>query len=350
MGRLPRRRGAIDWLKTHRLAREALDELGVHVDSHARVGDLSLELQQEVEVARAVSANSKVLILDEATSALSEAATRAAAASASSSCATAASRSSSSRTGCARSTSCSLARHRAARRPADRHGPLPEHGRARARADDGRARDRRPLQQAHDRARRARALGAGPDTRGRDGDRRVLRGARAARSSASRASSAAARTSSRSRSAASCPPTARSASRATTVDCARRAAAMRAGIGLVPDDRKRSAILPTRSVQHNLSAAWMSRLSPARRRSTRARAQAGRRVGRRASASRRRRCDADRATSRAATSRRSCSRAGSRSSPDVIVLSEPTRGIDVGREERGLRADPGHGRARRRAC
>src|SRR5262249_15648972 len=74
MGRLPRRRGAIDWVKTRRLAREALDELGVHVDPRQRIEDLPLALQPEVEVARAVSANSKVLILDEATSALSEAA------------------------------------------------------------------------------------------------------------------------------------------------------------------------------------------------------------------------------------------------------------------------------------
>src|SRR5439155_26455488 len=37
-------------------------------------------------------------------------------------------------------------------------------------------------------------------------------------------------------------------------------AAIGAGIGLVPEDRKQSAILPTRSVQDNLSAAWMDRL------------------------------------------------------------------------------------------
>ncbi len=75
MGRLPRRRGAIDWPSARRLARQALDELGVHVDPRSRIEELPLELQQEVEVARAVSARSKVLILDEATSALSETAT-----------------------------------------------------------------------------------------------------------------------------------------------------------------------------------------------------------------------------------------------------------------------------------
>jgi ribose transport system ATP-binding protein len=75
MGRLPRRGPVIDWPEAHRRAQAALEELGVHVDSHRHVGDLSIELQQEVEVARAVSANSRVLVLDEATSSLSEAAT-----------------------------------------------------------------------------------------------------------------------------------------------------------------------------------------------------------------------------------------------------------------------------------
>ena len=36
---------------------------------------------------------------------------------------------------------------------------------------------------------------------------------------------------------------------------------MAAGIGFIPEDRKRSAIFPTRSVLHNLSAAWSSRLA-----------------------------------------------------------------------------------------
>jgi ABC-type sugar transport system ATPase subunit len=75
MGRLPRRRGVVDWSAAHAQAQAALEELGVHIDPYRRVGELSIELQQEVEVARAVSANSRVLVLDEATSSLSEAAT-----------------------------------------------------------------------------------------------------------------------------------------------------------------------------------------------------------------------------------------------------------------------------------
>jgi ABC-type sugar transport system ATPase subunit len=75
MGRLPRRGPAIDWRRARALARAALDELGVEVDPERRVGELSIELQQEVEIARAVSASPRVLILDEATSSLSESAT-----------------------------------------------------------------------------------------------------------------------------------------------------------------------------------------------------------------------------------------------------------------------------------
>ncbi|EHN12776.1 Ribose ABC transport system ATP-binding protein RbsA (TC 3.A.1.2.1) [Patulibacter medicamentivorans] len=75
LGRLPRRRGRIDWNELHERAREVLDGLGVHVDVRRRVGELSVELQQEVEIARAVSSQARLLILDEATSSLSEAAT-----------------------------------------------------------------------------------------------------------------------------------------------------------------------------------------------------------------------------------------------------------------------------------
>jgi ABC-type sugar transport system ATPase subunit len=75
LGRLPRGRGGtVDWNRCRRDAAGLLDELNVHVDPRARVSTLSIELQQEVEIARALSSKARLLILDEATSSLSEAA------------------------------------------------------------------------------------------------------------------------------------------------------------------------------------------------------------------------------------------------------------------------------------
>jgi ABC-type sugar transport system ATPase subunit len=77
IGRLPRGRlRRIDWVKLRADARAVLETLDVRVDERRAVGELGVELQQEVEIARAVSSPSRVLILDEATSALSEAATQ----------------------------------------------------------------------------------------------------------------------------------------------------------------------------------------------------------------------------------------------------------------------------------
>ncbi|MCO8277539.1 sugar ABC transporter ATP-binding protein [Actinoplanes sp. TRM 88003] len=75
LGRLPRRGRFIDWATMRTRAREELAALDVHVDVDAKVADLSVELQQEVEIARAVSSQARLLILDEATSSLSEHAT-----------------------------------------------------------------------------------------------------------------------------------------------------------------------------------------------------------------------------------------------------------------------------------
>jgi len=76
LGRLPRNRfGIVDWPRLKADARRVLDRLGVHVSPMTRVSSLSIELQQEVEIARALSTDARLLILDEATSSLSETAT-----------------------------------------------------------------------------------------------------------------------------------------------------------------------------------------------------------------------------------------------------------------------------------
>jgi ABC-type sugar transport system ATPase subunit len=76
LGRLPRRGGRVDWKALRRDAQEVLDHLDVHVKPTTIVDRLSVEMQQEVEIARAISSKARLLILDEATSSLSEAATR----------------------------------------------------------------------------------------------------------------------------------------------------------------------------------------------------------------------------------------------------------------------------------
>lgn len=72
MGQLPTRLGAVDWRRAHEQTNEALSDLGLSIDPRARVGELSIELQQGVEICRALSRNASLIILDEATSSLSK--------------------------------------------------------------------------------------------------------------------------------------------------------------------------------------------------------------------------------------------------------------------------------------
>lgn len=58
-------------------ARELFDRLGMDIDPRARIGDLSVARQQMVEIARALSYDSKILVMDEPTAALTVAETEA---------------------------------------------------------------------------------------------------------------------------------------------------------------------------------------------------------------------------------------------------------------------------------
>ncbi len=70
LGHEPRRGAAIDWAGAHRRAAEQLASLGLHVDTRSALASHSLAIQQLVAIARAMVLDAKVLVLDEPTSSL----------------------------------------------------------------------------------------------------------------------------------------------------------------------------------------------------------------------------------------------------------------------------------------
>ena len=71
MGRLPSRRGMIRWGYTRQRAAEVLKSLGSDIPPATVVGDLKVADQQEVEIARALSYDPVVFVMDEPSAALS---------------------------------------------------------------------------------------------------------------------------------------------------------------------------------------------------------------------------------------------------------------------------------------
>jgi len=72
MGRMPSRSGWVDRAAMRRAAHDQLAHVGLHVDPRTPMRDLSLSQQQQVEIARALSAGAKLLVMDEPSSALTE--------------------------------------------------------------------------------------------------------------------------------------------------------------------------------------------------------------------------------------------------------------------------------------
>jgi len=71
LGQWPGRRGLVNWRAVRSIARGMLDELGVDLDVQAPVSTLRVAERQMVEIARALLGDARCLILDEPTAALS---------------------------------------------------------------------------------------------------------------------------------------------------------------------------------------------------------------------------------------------------------------------------------------
>jgi galactofuranose transport system ATP-binding protein len=73
VGREPKTRfGTIDWKKAHKDAEDVLKDMGISIDVRKPVNTYSTALQQMVSIARAVSMKAKLVVMDEPTSSLDD--------------------------------------------------------------------------------------------------------------------------------------------------------------------------------------------------------------------------------------------------------------------------------------
>ncbi len=72
LGRFPTSGPLVNQRKMHQDTKKIFDELEIDVDPRSTIGDLSVSRRQMVEIAKAVSYNAKILVLDEPTSSLTE--------------------------------------------------------------------------------------------------------------------------------------------------------------------------------------------------------------------------------------------------------------------------------------
>lgn len=72
MGNIPKKHGFVDYKTMYRKASEVLELVGLELDPRISIGECSVAQKQLIEIAKVMSNNAKVLILDEPTSALND--------------------------------------------------------------------------------------------------------------------------------------------------------------------------------------------------------------------------------------------------------------------------------------
>lgn len=72
LGNEQEEKGIIDWNKTNTATQKLLDRVGLHIDSQEQVKNIGVGKQQLVEIAKALAKKVKLLILDEPTAALND--------------------------------------------------------------------------------------------------------------------------------------------------------------------------------------------------------------------------------------------------------------------------------------
>lgn len=72
LGRYPQKGIIIDQKKMYNYCEELFEDLGIDIDPREKVGNLSISERQMVEIAKAVSYDAKILVLDEPTSSLTQ--------------------------------------------------------------------------------------------------------------------------------------------------------------------------------------------------------------------------------------------------------------------------------------
>jgi ribose transport system ATP-binding protein len=71
LGKQPTRNGVVDWKAMREGAKKQLEQLGLDLDPRTTMGSLPIGLQQLIELARVLYSGARIIILDEPTSALS---------------------------------------------------------------------------------------------------------------------------------------------------------------------------------------------------------------------------------------------------------------------------------------